>query len=140
MGGGTRLTWFYKILHCTKCNINCCWSLKYTYVLKICKLFRTCFGFCQKTDLCFIRLIHCWQCYIHSILTSLPKSENSEYREEANYRTIWIYRNLDTRYVFEYVYIRDGNEYPVNRVLARTSDYRISKSVFGYSENFFLWK
>ena len=33
---------------------------------------------------------------------------------------------------------RDGNEYPVNRVLARTSDYRIPKSVFGYSENFFL--
>jgi hypothetical protein len=34
--------------------------------------------------------------------------------------------------------IRDGNEYPVDRVLARTSDYRIPKSVFGYSENFFL--
>jgi hypothetical protein len=38
------------------------------------------------------------------------------------------------------IYTRDGNQYPVNRVLARTSDYRIPKSVFGYSENFFLWK
>ena len=37
-----------------------------------------------------------------------------------------------------WVGIRDGNEYPVNQVLARTSDYRIPKSVFGYSENFFL--
>jgi hypothetical protein len=36
--------------------------------------------------------------------------------------------------------IRDGNEYPVNRVLARTFDYRIPKSVFGYSENFFFMK
>jgi hypothetical protein len=36
------------------------------------------------------------------------------------------------------IYTRDGNQYPVNRVLARTSDYRIPKSVFGYSENFFL--
>jgi hypothetical protein len=35
---------------------------------------------------------------------------------------------------------RDGNKYPVNQVLARTSDYRIPKSVFGYSENFFLMK
>ena len=33
---------------------------------------------------------------------------------------------------------RDGNKYPVNRVLARTADYRIPKSVFGYSENFFM--
>ena len=28
----------------------------------------------------------------------------------------------------------------VFRVLARTSDYRIPKAVFGYSENLFLWK
>jgi hypothetical protein len=40
--------------------------------------------------------------------------------------------------VVECITTRDGNEYPVNRVLARTSDYRIPKSVFGYSENFFL--
>ena len=36
------------------------------------------------------------------------------------------------------VITRDGNEYPVNQVLARTSDYRIPKSVFGYFENLFL--
>jgi hypothetical protein len=38
------------------------------------------------------------------------------------------------------IYNRDGNEYPVNRVLARMSDYRIPKSVFGYSENVFFMK
>ena len=38
-------------------------------------------------------------------------------------------------YLFLYKF-RDGNEY--NRVLARTSDYRIPKSVFGYSEFFFF--
>ena len=47
---------------------------------------------------------------------------------------------LATRLKLRSIYSSDGNEYPVNRVLARTSDYRIPKSVFGYSENIFLWK
>jgi hypothetical protein len=41
---------------------------------------------------------------------------------------------------FQYIYNKDGNDYPVNRVFARTSDYLIPKSVFGYSENFSLWR
>lgn len=40
------------------------------------------------------------------------------------------------------VYNRDVNEYPVNRVLDRvldrTSEYRILKSVLGYSDVYFL--
>lgn len=36
------------------------------------------------------------------------------------------------------VYDRDVNEYPVNRVLDRTSEYRILKSVLGYSDVYFL--
>ena len=40
--------------------------------------------------------------------------------------------------ISKYIINRDGNGYLVNRVLARTSDYRIPKSVFGYSENFLL--
>ena len=51
----------------------------------------------------------------------------------------YMYNNLFIILIsFTYLEIRDGNEYPVNRVLARTSDYRIPKSVFGYSENFSL--
>ena len=39
-----------------------------------------------------------------------------------------------------YIYVRDGNEYPVNWVLARMSNYRIPKSVFGYSGKLFFMK
>ena len=50
-----------------------------------------------------------------------------------------IFYDIILFFVSDAVYLRtrDGNEYPVNRVLARTSHYRIPKSVFGYLENFF---
>ena len=49
-----------------------------------------------------------------------------------------FYDTIKSRLIPDSLNTRDGNEYPVNRVFARTSDYLIPKSVFGYSENFSL--
>ena len=56
-------------------------------------------------------------------------------KNDCVYPLIWMFA---VHLYMVLIFTRDGNEYPINRVLARTSDYRISKSVFGYLENFFL--
>jgi hypothetical protein len=73
-------------------------------------------------------------CAMFYTLYHIFKQESIQGRGMIKGRHLALYQISKTT-----VFTRDGNEYPVG-VLDQTSDYRIPKSVFGYSENFFLWK
>jgi hypothetical protein len=73
-------------------------------------------------------------CAMFYTLYHIFKQESIQGRGMIKGRHLALYQISKTT-----VFTRDGNEYTVG-VLDQTSDYRIPKSVFGYSENFFLWK